>query len=69
MLFAEYLSMWSNTVDGGIMLYGVENNGVVTGCSSLSVEYINRLESVHTQSCPEANPTFKNLPVTVHGKQ
>ncbi|WP_373491595.1 helix-turn-helix domain-containing protein [Parasphingorhabdus sp.] len=31
--YSEYLSMWSNTVEGGIMLYGVEDNGAITGCA------------------------------------
>ena len=33
---AEYLSMWSNTVDGGILLGGVSDNGKIEGCSSIS---------------------------------
>ena len=28
---AEYFSMWANTVDGGLIVIGMENNGAVSG--------------------------------------
>lgn len=67
--YAEYLSMWSNTVEGGIILYGVENAGAVSGCARLSQEDLNRLKSCHTQLCPEASPECKTIPVRVSGQE
>ncbi|MDG5750930.1 ATP-binding protein [Qipengyuania sp. XHP0211] len=66
--YAEYLSMWANTVEGGIMLFGVENNGAVTGCASLSQPELNALKSCHTQLCPEASPEFRTIGIEVDGK-
>lgn len=65
---AEYLSMWSNTVDGGILLLGVEDGGHVTGCARLSQERLNRLESFHTQMCHDSTPETRRIATTVNGK-
>jgi ATP-dependent DNA helicase RecG len=62
---AEYLSMWSNTVDGGILLIGMEDNGKVGGCAGISSDKLNRLYSFHTQLCPEAAPEPKRIAVTI----
>lgn len=66
---AEYLSMWSNTVDGGILLIGVEDKGRISGCHGLSANQINRLESLHTEKCPDATPESRRISVTVDGIQ
>ncbi|HEX8532971.1 MAG TPA: ATP-binding protein [Allosphingosinicella sp.] len=66
--YAEYLSMWSNTVEGGVVLYGVENDGKITGCSGLSTTDLNRLKSCHTQLCREACPEFRTIATKVDGK-
>jgi ATP-dependent DNA helicase RecG len=66
-VIAEYYSMWSNTVDGGIVLFGVEDNGTVTGCGCLAQERLNRLDSFHVEMCPGASPEAKRIPVTVDG--
>ena len=65
---AEYLSMWSNTVEGGVILLGVEDNGTIGGCAHLTQEQINRIKSLHNQFCPEAAPEFRRLPVKVDGR-
>lgn len=65
---AEYASMWSNTVEGGILLIGVENDGAITGCAGLSQDKLNRLDSFHTQACPDAAPQSRRIPATVNGK-
>lgn len=65
---AEYVSMWSNTVDGGIILIGVEDNGAITGCAQLSQGQLNRIDSFHTDLCPEASPEARRIPVTVNVK-
>jgi len=64
---AEYISMWSNTVDGGILLIGVSDSGKIEGCSKFSQDQLNRLESFHTQTCPDSSPEAKRIPVEVNG--
>lgn len=65
---AEYYSMWSNTVEGGIVLFGVEDDGCITGCASLTQEKLNRLDNFHVQMCPDASPEPKRIPVSIDGK-
>jgi ATP-dependent DNA helicase RecG len=33
---AEYYSCFSNTPEGGVLLFGVEDDGTISGCASLS---------------------------------
>ena len=65
---ATYYSTFSNTPDGGLLVYGVENKGQIVGCKSFTQGQINAIESSHTQRCPLAKPEFKRLPVVVDGK-
>lgn len=65
---AKYLSAFSNTPDGGVLVFGADCNGNPTGCESLSIDHQNKIESVHTQLCPESRPEFRRMPVTVDGK-
>lgn len=66
---AEYYSMWSNTVDGGIILFGIHDNGTIEGVASkLNSDTLNKLESFHTSFCPEAQPDFRRIPVKVDGE-
>jgi ATP-dependent DNA helicase RecG len=60
---AEYYSMSSNTVDGGVLVIGVENNGDITGCSRLSQKQINNIDSFHRTRCPGAKPEPKRVPI------
>ncbi len=65
---AEYYSMWSNTVDGGIIIFGLTDSGKVEGVAqSLTPENINRLESFHTELCPDARPEFRRIPIRIDG--
>jgi ATP-dependent DNA helicase RecG len=66
--FAKYLSTFSNTPDGGLLVFGIEDKGKVTGCSGLSVKQLNEIEQCHLDHCPLARPEFKRIPVAVDGK-
>lgn len=67
-ILAEYLSMWSNTVDGGIVLVGVEDDGTVSGCANLSQDQLNNLEKFHLQKCPDAAPESRRIATPINGK-
>jgi ATP-dependent DNA helicase RecG len=61
---AEYFSMWANTQpNGGIILLGVENDGAISGCSSLSDNQLNEIERT-SRLCPDARCAFKRIAVT-----
>ncbi|WP_340264905.1 ATP-binding protein [Sphingobium mellinum] len=64
---AKYLSAFSNTPDGGVLLFGADSNGNPTGCLALSPDQQNRIESCHTQLCPESRPEFRRIEATVDG--
>lgn len=59
--YAEYLSMWSNTVEGGVLLFGIEDDGKLSGCGTLNQAKINQLKSCHAQLCPESSPEFRSI--------
>lgn len=60
---SEYYSMFSNTNSGGVLIFGVANNGTVEGCGNLSQNEINRIEGIHVQFCPLAAPEYKRVAV------
>ncbi len=61
---AEYLSMWSNTQPhGGLILVGVENDGKISGCKSMSQARKNGLEAL-SPLCPDARWASKEVRVT-----
>lgn len=64
---AVYLSTFSNTPDGGVLVYGVTDAGEVVGCH-FSTEQINDIERCHVDRCPLAKPEFKRIPVVVNGE-
>jgi len=64
---ASYFSTFSNTPDGGLIVYGIEDKGRIAGCSMLSIKQLNKIESCHTELCPLAKPEFKRIPVVVDG--
>jgi ATP-dependent DNA helicase RecG len=66
---ATYYSTFSNTPDGGLIIYGVLNDGTIVGCSSLSNNQTNEIESVHLTRCPQSRPEFKRIAVVVDGVQ
>jgi ATP-dependent DNA helicase RecG len=50
----DYLSMWANTKpSGGLLAIGIENDGSITGCQSLSVEERNGLDKAAYDYCPD----------------
>jgi ATP-dependent DNA helicase RecG len=53
-----YFSMWANTVDGGVIVVGMENNGVVSGCSSTP----SKLETHAKDQCPDARVDCRRIP-------
>src|SRR5258708_27675651 len=56
--------MWANTQPhGGIIFIGIENNGHISGCRSLSTEQLNKIETVR-RYCPDAKHEFKRAAVT-----
>jgi len=63
---ATYFSAFSNTPDGGLLVYGIENSGDITGCS-FTIDQINKVESCHLNLCPLAKPEFKRVPVVING--
>ncbi len=65
---ATYHSTFSNTPDGGLIVYGVENDGEIVGCSSLSQDQLNKIEACHLNLCPMSRPEFKKIQVVVNGK-
>lgn len=64
----QYWSMWSNTLDGEAIVYGVENNKKITGCSHLTQEQMDTLQHFHVQRCPLATPEFKKVAVHSNGR-
>jgi ATP-dependent DNA helicase RecG len=66
---ATYYSTFANTPDGGLIVFGIEDDGTITGCSGLSADQLNKMESSHLTLCPGARPEFKRIPVVIDGKQ
>ncbi|WP_454628918.1 ATP-binding protein [Bradyrhizobium cenepequi] len=63
---AEYFSMWANTQPhGGIILVGVENNGVISGLRHIETEHINTLEAAR-RLCSDARVENKRIAVKNH---
>jgi ATP-dependent DNA helicase RecG len=58
---AEYFSMWANTIDGGLIAVGVENDGTVSGCARQST---NTLETQARTLCPDATVETKRVVAT-----
>ncbi len=66
--FATYLSTFSNTVDGGVIVFGASSEGVAEGCARLSPGVLNRVESCHVGLCPQSKPEYRRFPVIVDNK-
>ncbi|MEH6950629.1 ATP-binding protein [Nitrobacter sp. NHB1] len=64
---ATYYSTFSNTPDGGLLIFGIDNDATIVGCNSLSGAQLNDIETTHLMRCPQAKPEFKRLPVIVNG--
>ena len=61
---AEYYSMWANTLDGGLLALGVENDGTISGCAKQST---NTAETQARTQCPEARVEAKRIPAGTRG--
>jgi ATP-dependent DNA helicase RecG len=61
---AEYFCMWSNTVDGGLIVVGMEDRGIFSGCDNLSPGQLNAIEKCPYNYCPEARFNSKRVGVT-----
>lgn len=67
--FTTYLSAFSNTPDGGTIVFGATSKGEATGCAAAGINLRNRLEQCHTKMCPQAKPEFKIVPVVIDGSE
>ena len=65
---ATYHSTFSNTPDGGLIVFGIENNGDIVGCNSLSNDQLNKIEASHLNLCPMSRPEFKRISVVINGE-
>jgi ATP-dependent DNA helicase RecG len=65
---ATYYSTFSNTPDGGVIVFGIEDKGAIVGCNSLSGDQLNSIEIVHLNRCPMAKPEFKRIQVIINNK-
>jgi ATP-dependent DNA helicase RecG len=65
---AEYYSTFSNTPDGGMIVYGIEDNGDIVGCNSLSQRQLNEIEKAHLTRCPQSRPELKRVSVVIGDK-
>jgi ATP-dependent DNA helicase RecG len=66
---AANYSAFSNTPDGGLLVFGATSQGIPTGCTTVPVAQLNRLEKFHVNRCPLARPEFKRFGVIVNDKQ
>jgi ATP-dependent DNA helicase RecG len=63
---ATYYSAYSNSPDGGLLVFGATSKGEPLGCSTVPLQQLNRLEKFHTNLCPLAKPEFKRFAVVVN---
>ena len=62
---AIWYSMFSNTTDGGVLVFGADSDGTPHGCSSIPETLLNSIETFHLNLCPQAKPEIKRFPVIV----
>lgn len=67
--FATYLSAFSNTPDGGVIVFGVDNTGNVSGCDKLTADALNKIENCHLKLCPQARPEFKRISAVIGNRK
>lgn len=66
--YATYLSAFSNTPDGGLLVFGADSKAKATGCGGMSPRHLNLIENGHLSVCPMARPEFKRFEVSVEGE-
>lgn len=59
----EYLCMWANTAEGGLLAIGVQNDGSLEGCSTLSHQQLNEMEKAGHTFCPDVALTSKRIEI------
>ncbi len=65
---AIFYSMFSNTSDGGVLVFGADSKGIPHGCSKMPERTLNNIQNFHLNMCPQAKPEVKNFPVIVDNK-
>jgi ATP-dependent DNA helicase RecG len=66
---AKYYSAYSNTPDGGVLVFGATSDGKPLGVSSVPIAQLNRLETFHLTMCPMAKPEPKRFAVVTDDRQ
>jgi ATP-dependent DNA helicase RecG len=63
---ARYLSAFGNgpSVDGGVLAVGIEKDGTVSGCNSLSQSQLSSVESCGVNNCPDGRYLTRRVPAT-----
>jgi len=64
---ARYYRAFSNTPDGGLLVFGATSKGIAVGCNNLPYATRNKLETFHTRMCPLARPEIKRFEVIIDG--
>jgi ATP-dependent DNA helicase RecG len=59
----EYICCWANTVDGGLVAIGQDNDGQFSGCLIIGTDRLNNLERAADTHCPEAQIETRRVPV------
>ena len=63
-VLGDYFSMWANTApEGGLIFLGLEDNGSISGCSSLSEQELNEREKANHTYTPDARSESKRIQV------
>jgi ATP-dependent DNA helicase RecG len=66
---ATYYSTFSNTPDGGLVVFGIEDKGEASGCATLSRDQLNSIETSHLTRCPQSRPEFKRIPIIIDDRK
>lgn len=63
-ILAEYYTVYANKQPhGGVIFFGVEDDGTFSGCSKLSANQLDKIERAHVVYCPEAKVELNHLSV------
>jgi len=62
----DYFSMWANTQPhGGLIVLGLEKDGVISGCRSVGSGKLADLETTGPNYCPDAQFDVRRVPATL----
>ncbi|MDB4223816.1 putative DNA binding domain-containing protein [Granulosicoccus sp.] len=59
----EYVNMWANTANGGLIAVGIRNDNIFEGCKSMSQKDLNDIEKCPDIYCPDAHWTSKRIEI------